>query len=165
MDTTNSLTALPAHVMTNTLPDPIRKAAELISAEEADAIESRLKHDIIKSIGRIKPDVIRNLDFESDVLQGQFFAGLDAPLQGIAIAKTEGALAFYNRVGWRSAYLDTPLASLIDPEHQEPLQQRYHATTLHDLAYVHPKHVEKIFGKAGAAGFWESLKRFSDEQT
>ena len=150
--------------MTNSLPDPIRKAAELISLVDADAVETRLKRDIITSIGRIKPDLVRDLDFESEVLKGQFFESLNAPLQGIAIAKTEGALAFYNRVGWRAAYLDTPLSSLISPEHREPLQQRYHANTLHDLAYVHPKHVEKIFGKAGAAGFWESLKRFSDTQ-
>lgn len=150
--------------MTNAIPDPIRKAAELISAVDADAVETRLKQDIITSIGRIKPDLVRELDFESDVMRGQFFEKLNAPLQGIAIAKTEGALAFYNRVGWRTAYLETPLSSLIDPEHQEPLQQRYHANTLHDLAYVHPKHVEKIFGKTGAASFWESLKRFSDSQ-
>jgi len=31
---------------------------------------------------------------------------------------------------------------------------------MHDLAYVHPKHFEKMLGKAGAASLWESLRRF-----
>jgi len=43
----------------------------------------------------------------------------------------------------------------------EPLVERYHARNLHDLAYVHPKHFEKMLGKSGAASLWESLKRFS----
>ena len=42
----------------------------------------------------------------------------------------------------------------------EPLTERYHARTLHDLAYVHPKHFEKMLGKAGAASLWENLGRF-----
>jgi len=32
---------------------------------------------------------------------------------------------------------------------------------LHDLAYVHPKHFEKILGKAGAASLWETIKQYS----
>jgi len=149
--------------MSSTLPDPIRKAAELISAAAADAIERRLKKDIMNSIARIKPALVRDIDFEAVVMSGDLFATLDAPLQGIAISKTEGALAFYNRVGWNPAFLAAPLSTLIDAEHQLALKQHYNAQTLHDLAYVHPKHMEKVFGKSGAAALWENLKRYSSQ--
>lgn len=141
--------------------DPVRRTAELISSEAADRLEKRLKQDIFTSIGRIKPAVTQNVNFEADVLAGDFFATLPAPLQGIAIARCEGALAFYNRVGWHDRFLDEQLNACVPEEGIEPLTQRYHAQTLHDLAYVHPKHFEKMLGKPGAATLWESLKRFS----
>lgn len=96
-------------------------------------------------------------------MHGDFFKNLPPPLQGIAIARTEGVLAFYNRVGWSARYLDAPLDVCVPEEALEPLSKRYHARHLHDLAYVHPKHFEKMLGKAGAAGLWEKLKRFSDQ--
>jgi len=142
--------------------DPIAHAAELVSPGDSLALEARIKRDVFASIGRIKPDVVAAADFDKDVLSGQFFVGLSAPLQGIAIARTEGVLAFYNRVGWNPAYLTTPLSVCVPEEGLEPLAARYHAETLHDLAYVHPKHFEKMLGKAGAASLWETLKRFSD---
>lgn len=141
--------------------DPIAHAAELVSPIDSAALEARIKRDVFNSIGRIKPAVTANADFDNDVLAGEFFAGLSAPLQGIAIARTEGVLAFYNRVGWNPDYLTTPLSVVVPEEGLAPLSERYHATTLHDLAYVHPKHFEKMLGKAGAAALWESLKRFS----
>jgi len=147
--------------MTSPANDPVRHTAELISSADADAIEIRLKRDIFDSIGRIKPDITESADFERDVMRGQFFAQLPAPLQGIAIAKCEGALAFYNRIGWHEDFLQTPLEACVPPEGIEPLGQRYHATSLHDLSYVHPKHFEKMLGKPGAASLWETLKRYS----
>jgi len=142
--------------------DPIAHAAELICPDNPASLEARIKLDVFNSIGRIKPDVVANADFEKDVLKGGFFAELSAPLQGIAIARTEGVLAFYNRVGWNPVYLTTPLSECVPNEGLEPLSSRYHAKTLHDLAYVHPKHFEKMLGKAGAASLWETLKRFSE---
>jgi len=124
----------------------------------------RLKQDIFASIGRIKPATIANVDFQNEVMSGEFFSTLPAPLQGIAIARCEGALAFYNRVGWHERFLDTELNACVPEEGMEPLTQRYHAKSLHDLAYVHPKHFEKMLGKPGAASLWESLKRFSQSQ-
>ncbi len=119
--------------------------------------------DAFNSIGRIKPDVIAGVDVEADVLTGAFFADLPAALQGIAIARTEGMLAFYNRVGWNPAFLAASLERCVPAEGLDPLRTRYHARDLHDLAYVHPKHFEKMLGKTGAASLWESLKRFSQE--
>jgi len=150
--------------MSTDTQDPIRRTAELISPESADELELRLKQDIFASIGRIKPAMAASVDFESDVMSGDFFTDLPAPLQGIAIARCEGSLAFYNRVGWHESYLSTNLDTCVPSEGIEPLVERYHARNLHDLAYVHPKHFEKILGKPGAASLWESLKRFSQSQ-
>lgn len=141
--------------------DPIRRTAELIDAASAAQLERRLKEDIFASISRIKPSVTNGVDFEDEVMNGAFFESLPAPLQGIAIARCEGALAFYNRVGWHEQFLTTTLNSCVPSDAIEPLTQRYHAKTMHDLAYVHPKHFEKMMGKPGAASLWESLKRFS----
>jgi len=151
--------------MTTDNPDPVRRTAELINPDSPDQLETRLKQDIFASIGRIKPAITAGVDFDRDVMNGSFFGTLIAPLQGIAIARCEGALAFYNRVGWHESYLTTELNICVPEEGMEPLVERYHAKTLHDLAYVHPKHFEKILGKPGAASLWESLKRFSQYHT
>ncbi len=141
--------------------DPIKQGAKLIAGDEHAALERRLKTDIFSSLCRIKPE-LKQHDFESEIMSGELFPSLSAPLQGIAIARVEGALAFYNRVGWSPAFIGTGLQTCIDdPEKQEILTTRYHATDLHDLAYVHPKHFEKIFGKVGAASLWEKIKAFS----
>lgn len=147
--------------MTNAPLDPIRKTAQLINNDFADQLEARLKRDIFNSIGRIKPDLTANVDFESEVMSGQFFEHLSPPLQGIAIARCEGALAFYNRVGWHEQFLTADIAECVPAEGIQTLKDRYHSQTMHDLAYVHPKHFEKMLGKPGAASLWESLKRFS----
>ncbi len=149
--------------MNDSSPDPIRRAAELITAENSASLEFRLKQDIFNSIRRIKPATTVNVDFTTEVLQGDFFASLPAPLQGIAIARCEGALAFYNRVGWHEDFLNASLDSCVPTNGIDQLEQRYHAQNLHDLAYVHPKHFEKILGKSGAATLWENLKQFSSE--
>lgn len=141
--------------------DPVSRTAELINPASPAQLERRLKEDIFASIGRIKSSATQNVDFEKDVMSGAFFESLPAPLQGIAIARCEGALAFYNRVGWHEKYLDAELKACVPEEAIDPLTQRYHAKTLHDLAYVHPKHFEKMMGKPGAASLWEALKRFT----
>ena len=161
--------------MSTSITDPLRRAAELVTntkasttaagaaadaSTDADLLEARLKRDAFDSIGRIKPAVVRGVDFDAEVLAGDFFARQPPPLQGIAIARSEGMLAFYNRVGWRRAFLDEPLAPHVPEDGLAPLAERYHARTLHDLAYVHPKHFEKMLGKAGAASLWERLGRF-----
>lgn len=147
------------------LPDPLRRAAAIIAGPGADAeaLERRLKTDALASVGRVKPAVVAGVDFDAEVLGGDFFADLSAPLQGIVIARVEGALAFYQRVGWHPDFLGAPLEGCVPAEGIEPLRTRYHATDLHDLAYVHPKHFEKILGKPGAAALWETLKRRSAE--
>jgi len=150
--------------MTDENLDPIRRTAELVthdSASQSDTqeLELRLKKDIFNSIGRIKPNLVKEVDFTKDVIDGDFFENLSAPLQGIAIARCEGALAFYNRIGWHKKMLVQSLDTCVPTEGQQPLAERYHATTLHDLAYVHPKHFEKMLGKPGSASLWETLKR------
>lgn len=150
--------------MTTVQLDPIRQAAILVSPEAPEALERRIKLDAFSSISRIKPAITEGVVFDTQVMSGEFFITLPPPLQGIAIAKTEGVLAFYNRVGWHAAFLDTPLERCVPEKGLEPLRQRYHAHTLHDLAYVHPKHFEKMLGKTEAAALWESLKRFAQQE-
>lgn len=142
--------------------DPIREGAAIVAGQDYEALERRLKTDIFNSLCRIKPEM-KSHDFETEIMTGELFPNLAAPLQGVAIARVEGTLAFYNRVGWHPQYLTEPLSTCVsDDEAAETLQTRYHANTLHDLAYVHPKHFEKIMGKAGAAQLWEQMKRFGE---
>jgi len=153
-----------SHTMTKEPLDPIRRTAELVTAQaqntsDTNDLERRLKQDIFNSIGRIKPNLIKEVDFTTDVIEGDFFSTLSAPLQGIAIARCEGALAFYNRIGWHQTLLAAPLDECVPEEGLGPLANRYHATSLHDLAYVHPKHFEKMLGKSGSASLWETLKQ------
>jgi len=142
--------------------DPIREGAAIVAGQDFETLERRLKTDIFNSLCRIKPEM-KSHDFESEIMTGKLFPDLAAPLQGVAIARVEGTLAFYNRVGWHPRYLTEPLSSCVsDAEAATTLQTRYHANTLHDLAYVHPKHFEKIMGKPGAAQLWENMKRFGE---
>jgi len=141
--------------------DPVRRTAELICSENPIDLETRLKQDIFNSIARIKPDTTKNIDFDQDVMSGEFFSTLSPPLQGIAIARCEGTLAFYNRVGWHPNFLVDTLNKVVPEESISTFEGTYHARSLHDLAYVHPKHFEKILGKAGAASLWERLKQYT----
>ncbi len=142
--------------------DPIREGARIVAGEAFESLERRLKFDIFASLCRIKPD-LRSHDFDTEIMQGTLMPTLSAPLQGVAIARMEGTLSFYNRVGWHPQFLDAPLAICVDDKTAaDTLERRYHARTLHDLAYVHPKHFEKIFGKPGAARLWERLKQHSE---
>lgn len=144
-----------------TLIDPVQRTAELICSENPLDLETRLKQDIFNSIARIKPGTTENVDFEQEVMSGVFFSTLSPPLQGIAIARCEGTLAFYNRVGWHPDFLTETLNTVVPEESIGTFEGTYHARSLHDLAYVHPKHFEKILGKAGAASLWERLKQYS----
>jgi hypothetical protein len=144
-----------------TIIDPIHRTAELICSDNSQPLETRLKNDIFSSISRIKPDITENVDFDRDVMSGAFFSTLSPPLQGIAIARCEGTLAFYNRVGWHPDFLSDSLDAVIPQESIDTFKTTYHATSMHDLAYVHPKHFEKILGKAGAASMWENIKLYT----
>lgn len=147
--------------MNSSIADPIRHAAILVTADSPECLERRIKQDVFNSIGRIKPDRVKAVDFDKDVMTGAFFETLPPPLQAIAISRTEGVLAFYNRVGWHPAFLDEQIGTCVPESGIEPMTARYHAKTLHDLAYIHPKHFEKMLGKTEAAALWESLKRFA----
>lgn len=147
-----------------TLIDPVRRTAELICNESPIALETRLKRDIFSSIARIKPEATEKVDFDKEVMSGVFFSTLSPPLQGIAIARCEGTLAFYNRVGWHPSFLSEALSTVVPAESLATFEVTYHARSLHDLAYVHPKHFEKILGKAGAASLWEGIKQYSAKQ-
>lgn len=150
--------------MSTATNDPLRRSAELVAGDSGpavDALERRLKRNAFDSIGRVKPQAIEGRDFETEAMPGSFFEDLSPPLQGIAIARSEGMLAFYNRVGWHPDFLDEPLDGHVPEEGLQPLTERYHARTLHDLGYVHPKHFEKMLGKAGAAALWENLGRYA----
>lgn len=105
--------------------------------------------------------MVSGVDFDKDVMNGNYFEELAPPLQGIAIARCEGALAFYNRIGWNPDFLDIKIENCISGEPLDTLTTRYHASTLHDLAYVHPKHFEKMMGKTDAAKMWETLKELA----
>lgn len=143
--------------------DPIRDGARIVAGADSASLERRLKTDIFNSMCRIKPE-LKAHDFESEIMSGSLLPTLPAPLQGIAIARVEGALAFYNRVGWHPQFLEDRLESCLqEGEELNVLKQRYHASTMHDLSYVHPKHFEKIFGKTGAAKLWEDLKRYHEK--
>lgn len=143
--------------------DPIRDGARIVAGADSASLERRLKTDIFNSMCRIKPE-LKAHDFETEIMTGSLLPTLSAPLQGIAIARVEGALAFYNRVGWHPQFLEDRLEStLAEGEELTTLKQRYHAATMHDLSYVHPKHFEKIFGKTGAAKLWEDLKRYREK--
>jgi len=147
--------------------DPVKRTAELVCGDDALALalETRLKQDIFASIARIKPDATQDVDFDTKVMSGEFFEDLSPPLQGIAIARCEGTLAFYNRVGWHPNFLEEPLSTIVSEESRNTFEVTYHARSLHDLAYVHPKHFEKILGKAGAASLWENIKQYSAKQS
>lgn len=147
--------------MTAEIPDPIAKAAQIICGKTHKVLEERLKTDIVASISRVKPDQVHGPDFDQKVKDGTFFAELSAPLQGIAIAKIEGALAFYNRISWNESFLSEDVENHLKPDELTALRKRYHTTTLHDLAYVHPKHFEKALGKVEAAKLWEKLRNLA----
>lgn len=141
-------------------PDPIQQTASRIAGTQHPALERRLKEDMFQAITRVKPDLAEDVDFEKDVMSGEFFAKLKSALQGIAVVKLENAISFYDRIGWRDAYLDKPIADLLTPFHTEKITEKIDVRSVHDLSYVSHKHIEKILGKIESAKLWETLKGY-----
>lgn len=140
--------------------DPIRDTATRIAGKPNVALEHRLKRDMFQAITRVKPAVGENVSIEDDVLSGSFFETLTPPLQGIAVVKLENAISFYDRVGWRDAYLEKGIEEVLTSFQVEKITEKIAPTSLHDLSYVSHKHVEKMIGKIESARLWEHLKTF-----
>jgi len=131
-----------------------------IAGRENTELERRLKHDMYDAITRVKPALSEGVSIEQDVMSGSFFEQLNSALQGIAVVKLENAISFYDRVGFRDAWLELPPESALSEYQLEQLSRKVQLKTLHDLAYVSHKHVEKMLGKIESAKLWEHLKQF-----
>lgn len=140
--------------------DPIRQTATRIVGQPNDILERRLKQDMFNAIIGVKPAVGENVSFEEDVMSGKFFEKLTPALQGIAVVKLENAINFYDRVGWRDAYLDKPVDSVLTEFQFEKISEKFSPKCLHDLSYLSHKHIEKTMGKIESAKLWETLKSF-----
>ena len=139
-------------------PDPIQQTAARIAGHAHEALERRLKVDMFEAITRVKPALRDAVSIEDDVLTGAFFEKLPQALQGIAVVKLENSISFYDRVGWHDEYLDLPFDAALSEFQNEKLSEKVNHQSLHDLAYVSHKHVEKLLGKIEAAKLWETLK-------
>lgn len=140
--------------------DPIKQTATRIVGQPHDILERRLKTDAYAAITRVKPTVGDNVSFEDDVMSGTFFETLTPALQGIAVVRMQNAISFYDRVGWRDAYLEKPIESVLTEFQVEKITEKIKLTSLHDLAYISHKHIEKMLGKIESAKLWETLKSF-----
>lgn len=140
--------------------DPIRDTATRIVGQTNDPLERRLKTDMFNAVTKVKPAIADGVSFEEDVMTGSFFEKLTPALQGIAVVRLENAISFYDRVGWRDAYLDMPIESVLTEFQVSKIREKIEPQSLHDLAYVSHKHVEKMMGKTESARLWETLKTF-----
>ncbi len=140
--------------------DPIQQTAKRIAGTDHPALERRLKHDMFEAITRVKPDLATGVDFDKDVMSGVFFEGLKSTLQGIAVVKLENAISFYDRVGWKDAYLDKPLADLLTTFQVDKITEKIKLQSVHDISYVSQKKIDKLLGDIEAARLWETLKGY-----
>ncbi len=139
-------------------PDPIQQTATRIAGEPCIELEHRLKRDMFNAIVKVKPDVAQDVSIENDVLTGAFFETLKPALQGIAVAKLENSIFFYDRVGWDILFLDRALEGVLSDFQISKILEKVNPNSLHDLAYISYKHVDKMMGKTEAASYWERLK-------
>jgi hypothetical protein len=140
--------------------DPIQQTATRIAGSPHPQLERRLKEDMFQAITRVKPDLAKGVDFDRDVMSGAFFENLKSALQGIAVVKLENAITFYDRIGWKDAYLDKPVADLLTTFQAEKITEKIDLRSVHDLSYVSHKHIEKLLGKIESAKMWEMLKDY-----
>ncbi len=140
--------------------DPIKETAQRIAGVPHDALERRLKLDMFNAITNVKPDLAEGVSIEDEVMAGTFFSKLPATLQGIAVVKLENAISFYDRVGWRDAFMELPLESALTEFQMNKINEKLTLKNLHALSYVSHKHVEKLVGKIESAKLWENLKTF-----
>jgi len=151
------LDAQPSIVMAT---DPIQQTATRIAGAEHSALERRLKQDMFEAITRVKPELANGVDFDNDIMTGAFFEHLKPALQGIAVVKLENAISFYDRIGWKDAYLDKPLTDLLTGFQIEKITEKLELRSVHDMSYISHKHIEKLLGKIESAKLWEMLKAY-----
>ncbi len=138
--------------------DPIQQTATRIAGQANIELEHRLKRDMFTAISRVKPEVTKDVSIEDEVLTGTFFETLKPALQGIAVAKLQNSIAFYDRVGWDESFLTRPLEGSLSDFQISKILEKIKPNSLHDLAYISHKHIEKMMGKTESASYWESLK-------
>lgn len=140
--------------------DPIQQTAKRIAGDDHPTLERRLKHDMFEAITRVKPELATGVDFDNDVMSGVFFEGLKPALQGIAVVKLENTISFYDRIGWKDAYLEKPLADLLTPFQVEKITEKIKLQSVHDISYVSQKKIDKLLGNIESARLWETLKGY-----
>lgn len=138
--------------------DPIQQTAARIAGGNHTDLEHRLKRDMFAAISKIKPQVAEGVSIEDDVLTGRFFDTLKPSLQGIAVSKLENSIFFYDKVGWDESFLSRSLEDTLTDFQISKIQEKINPTSLHDLAYISYKHIEKMMGKTESASYWEKLK-------
>lgn len=138
--------------------DPIRDTATRIAGATHDTLERRLKLDMFNSITNVKPALAADVSIEDDVMSGNFFVDLPSALQGIAVVKLENAIAFYDRIGWKDAFLEMPIEHALTDFQASKINEKFSLSSLHELSYISHKHIEKLLGKIESAKLWEHLK-------
>lgn len=138
--------------------DPIKDTATRIVGTPHKELERRLKLDMFNAITNVKPSLAENVSIEDDVMTGEFFVGLPSALQGIAVVKLENSISYYDRIGWKDAYLDMPIEHALTQFQASKINERLSLQNMHELAYVSHKHIEKILGKIESSKLWEHLK-------
>ncbi len=145
------------------MPDPIQQTAARITGGDHIMLEHRLKRDMFDAIKRVKPAIAEGVSIEEDVLSGRFFETLTPALQGIAVVKLENAISYYDRIGWRDAWLEMPLESALNDFQLSKITEKTKPSDMHDMSYISHKHIEKMLGKIEAAKLWEQLKAWQPD--
>jgi len=140
------------------MTDPIKQTARRITGVDHLALEHRLKKDMFESVCRVKPKLADDVSIDDDVLSGKFFETLSPSLQGIAVAKLENSIFFYDRVGWHELFLESALEGILTDFQISKILEKAKPNSLHDLAYISYKHIEKMMGKTEAENYWDNLK-------
>lgn len=140
------------------MTDPIQQTARRIAGTDNIELEHRLKRDMYAAICKIKPQAAEGVSIEDDVLTGKFFEILNPALQGIAVAKLENSIFFYDKIGWSESFLTKELQGTLTDFHISKINEKAKPDTLHDLAYISYKHIDKMMGKTESARYWEQLK-------
>jgi len=140
------------------MADPIKQTATRIAGAENLELEHRLKKDMFASICGVKPELAEGVSIEDDVLTGNFFETLKPSLQGVAVAKLQNSIFFYDRVGWDESFLSRSPEGVLTDFQISKIEEKTKPGSLHDLAYISYKHIEKMVGKTESASYWEKLK-------
>ena len=140
------------------MADPIQQTAVRIAGTGNTELEHRLKRDMYHAITKVKPQVAEGVSIEDDVLTGSFFETLKPSLQGIAVSKLENSIFFYDKVGWDESFLTRSVEDTLTDFQISKIREKVSPDSLHDLAYISYKHIDKMMGKTEAAAYWEKLK-------